>query len=337
MRRWVLGHPVLRHAPVVSDPPVIACNQYGSPMSDSSDPPTCAPANDQPDNPAADWWLDDQVRQVLADEFQKHMLGLGVVYRTEGVVHTALVTGFVIEREGFLLWITAGHCIEDLQELAADPNHKIISTRWYDPPDDLSGIGLPTPLSEMAWRRGVTEEFDVGVVFLRGHEVDLLRANKSFSPMGAEMWTNCLASAPEVMFVVGYAEQWIEATPFRAGGQDGVTMRAGMAVVPVVKVLNPDDHAGEGAFWSRKSCIYANVHLGTAADPHFLQSVKGMSGGPVLSVNRMADGGIETRLWGIQSCCADVAPETIRAESFANLSHSLDVLFDEARSLGYLD
>src|SRR5262249_41998001 len=106
-----------------------------------------------------------------------------------------------------------------------------------------------------------------------------------------------------------------------------------IAFDPIVRAL-PVDYVSpvgrEGLFWSHQHCIYGRVGREGASDAGNVESVKGVSGGPAVSIERTSKGHVRYRLFGLQSAWLSES-RIVRIEPEATIAKMLELEFREYR------
>ena len=95
-----------------------------------------------------------------------------------------------------------------------------------------------------------------------------------------------------------------------------------MTCIPLIKI-EYDQCKGEGEFWSDPDAFYGKIvpFSGDSEVPPI--NIKGMSGGPLLSIERKPDKGFLYRLYGIQRSW-ESRQRIIRAESIYKIQEIIE-------------
>src|SRR5438105_3577447 len=78
------------------------------------------------------WWLDVSACHTFARLFSRHILALQMVFRYQGKEYHDLYSGFATYYRNRLMWITAGHVIDEITERASNPKLEIGAAGWLD-------------------------------------------------------------------------------------------------------------------------------------------------------------------------------------------------------------
>jgi hypothetical protein len=171
-----------------------------------------------------------------------------------------------------------------------------------------------------SWR---AEGLDFGAVRLPILEKKALMANESASVMGEQAWRNLNAASPEGYYAIGFPREWNNLKKTRAEGTKVLnSLKADLACLPIAEVPRRNDSSGE-AFWEHEKSFYGEVLRFPDAPTLKVESIVGMSGGPILSIERSPDAKIGIRLVGLQ---VEWLPnsEIVRAESIQEIAAALD-------------
>lgn len=239
----------------------------------------------------------------LGEYLKRHALMLHVIFTRKGKPGQAHFTGILFERQGILYWVTAAHCLDAIQEALGDATVEIKASRWLDHDTRVHARGIPMDLKGMLTIRVATEMLDLAAIPLLGNTADLLRGCDTFAPLTEQVWGKNPEIPPGLLAVGGYPGEWFKGSVSESATSYEVTFSAGHALLPVDPLRAPADPlAGPPEWWARDDCIYGSVVLPTTVPHMRLESIVGMSGGPVFSLewDERANT-VRYRLYGIQS------------------------------------
>lgn len=135
-----------------------------------------------------EWCKRRDVVHELCQRLRQHIVPLEVVATVSGKPQIALFSGFLVERQSLLFWITAAHCIEHLKALTAHGEVEVVAARWHDQ-CAIAGAGfVPTDLSHVLQLSACESQTDVGLVLPRLNAQCLFRKNSSLRPLAAAPW-----------------------------------------------------------------------------------------------------------------------------------------------------
>jgi hypothetical protein len=198
-------------------------------------------------------------------------------------------TGFLLWEktsgdEGAAIWVTAGHCMQQIdEELLGKPEHYgDVRFRFVDTLHDGVVSDLPVPFDYIAekvkgWllhkdEHGVDLGLDFGVIFLRPHYSRALFANK-IAPVAEENWTG-IPDTFDKYFMLGLPAE-------RVGPNEQGIWTATPSMVEVTRLDERPECFGE-----QTDAMFYGV-----ADPDSqIRNIQGMSGGPIIGLKRGEDG-----------------------------------------------
>lgn len=236
------------------------------------------------------------VGQVLPlNEIRGSIPCMSIVYEIDGSHRLLVASGSLLEEQGELFWLTAGHVILEIERLRDEG--RIRAARWQD------GGHPPLPAQINDWSRIAVDDpqADCGIVAIPGLHAEGLRKQEHFKAFSLD---DCLEiTSPEAsaiahsrssksLFVFGYPQEW--ATITSKGTLDSrhaIEVSVRPVQIPLLNVARRDDverQAGpsEGAFW-RADSLFAMIPRREAVriEEDLLNSIKGVSGGPVILVH----------------------------------------------------
>ncbi|MCB8925293.1 MAG: hypothetical protein H6652_06655 [Ardenticatenaceae bacterium] len=269
-------------------------------------------SHELPDN----WWAYQSTCEILAGWFQKHLVGLLISISKNEKAHNNLVfTGFLLFYRERLLWITAGHVIDKIQEVLQEPNYDIVTMQWLD------GGKIPGAESVIVHNRDLQffstyeNDVDFGCVMIEGLDAANILQNNEVKVVTEQIWKNIHLSNPEGYYIVGYPEEWVE-TDLESSSNNIMINKlfARVACLPVEKT----DHPGKSVdpFWNNPEAFYGKIL--DYSDQNQPNSISGMSGGPLLSIERDQNGELRYYLFGLQHGW-DKNKRIIRAESIQTI------------------
>jgi len=247
--------------------------------------------------PPHGWWKQFWVANHLGAWFRRHLTSLQVVIGHEGKPYTGVYTGFLLERRGALFWVTAAHCLDDIEQHRLNP---ALAACWVDNHKDDAARSIPVVDAASMLDGGLKAPArDVGVLQPSKHEARLFRANPDYHPLDDVAWQGKGSITPDGLYVLGYPDEWRTDLQTETAETYDLMFTAALASLPMVERLSPD--YGSGDFWGRTNCIYGRVALPDGSPGPALKKIDGMSGGPVLSVQWVPGKGVVYHLFGVQS------------------------------------
>ena len=240
---------------------------------------------------SADWWRERHTCEVLLEEFRTRVLGLFLVFECGGKLEKTFYSGFPVRLENQLFWFTCAHVLKQVRGILKGSNCRVISVRWWDNGETRGAESVPVHDRDFDSFEFDEHYLDVGCVRLGDLDrINILRGGnlKPFSPFD---WDFKDQSEAEGHYLLGWSGEDLFVDSERA--QNSLTC------LPVEE-LSFETHAEPGPFWSDPLGFYGALRPYSGVDklPHI--DVRGMSGGPILSVRRDRERGIVYRLAAIQ-------------------------------------
>ena len=271
------------------------------------------------------WWQLESSCMILADWFSRHVLGLFLSVRDtfDGKVSDVIATGFILEHADNLLWITAGHVVDRINEIQASSRLELRQMVWMDGCDIQGAEAVIVHDRQLLTFSTSTQDLDFGAVALVGFDkANLLRCGRVL-PMTEQSWTNLHLAQPEGYYLIGYPQQWLEVRRRRKSSRMVQASATGNIVcLPMMRIERPKP-VPPGSFWRFPEGFYAQI-LPFADRPNGQpDDIAGMSGGPILSVERDSHAQLRYRLFGIHSAWLP-RKRIIRAEPIHKVASIID-------------
>lgn len=278
-------------------------------------------------DPAAAQPLDER---DLFKWFRQFVIGLQVVCSDGGQLDTTVLSGFILKHEDLFLWVTAGHCIEELKRLKSRCAN--VGLQWLDEHPNKKAPSLFVDydsLIELSFSRN-DDQLDVGIVVLRP------LWQKAFDSNPAKKWLPEPAWRPvqdgcriRDAFLIGYPHECMQCTEKLVTKAGHRYVRGTSASCYLrVEVIPPRDSDEYGGFW-RKNRIYGRVRVGDDSDGA-LRSVEGMSGGPLCVIFEQPDGLSSIRVLGIQSAWVQ-SVQIVSATPFDQVANAVEIAAQRIR------
>lgn len=94
-----------------------------------------------------DWWRSKGTINILTGWFRRYLLGLFTEVKSKNKTYRIMYSGFLLEYRNYLLWITAGHVVDQILKLVKNDQYSISTIRWVDnfPVEGAESIPLHKP------------------------------------------------------------------------------------------------------------------------------------------------------------------------------------------------
>jgi hypothetical protein len=276
----------------------------------------------------ANWWQNAAVASSLLKEIRACVVPLLVAGYVGREVQYSVYSGFFVTRAGTAVWLSAGHVVDEVTQLLSSPNFKILTMAWLDDFEAKGAEGVPLHRANIPTKSWKSEGLDIGAILPSALDVGNIFKNDKVKMIDAGAWENLSAVHPEGFYAIGFPRPWSihSQRPF-SSTKLLHSVKADLACLPLEEVLPPPEFAGDPV-WSNPRAFYGKI-LPFPDYPDFdLDNLRGMSGGPILSVERTENGYIGYRLVGVIQSWAR-AQSIIRAEPIDLVSRTVDKWLDE--------
>jgi hypothetical protein len=291
--------------------------------------------NENPDKFAAkmlelppDWWQTATASSVLIQQFKKHLLPLLVAGSVDRQVQYNVYTGILLRHGETIVWLTAGHVVDELIRILSSPHFKLSAMAWLDGYEATKAESVTMHRIDIPMKSWRVTGLDVGAVLPSILDVGNLLRNEKVETINSGIWKNLDLASPEGYYAIGFPRPWCHHTQTSAPNNKILnSVKADIACLPLREIPPPAEFAGDPE-WSNPEAFYGQL-LEYPDYPAFdLESARGMSGGPVLSVERDPDGRIRYRLVGVIQSFAE-GQSIFRAEPIQRVAEVIDLWLGE--------
>ena len=277
----------------------------------------------------SDWWRASHKIEVLTGWFRRYLIGLFVEFQDGKELRPFMFSGFLLEYRNRLLWATAGHVIDQLIELLENTNLSIKTMRWADNYSVRGAESIPMHHRDLQNLSVSFTHFgiDFGFVFLIGLDRENILRNDRINIMSMKGWQNLQFSNPEGYYILGYPRQLEKVE--KGIVRDGRVLKVFEAMptcLPIIRIPYRSEFS-QTLFWNDPDAFYGHIEPFSDGSLHQFSDIDGMSGGPILSIERTNAGEIKYRLFGIQRSW-EQDEGIIRAEPIQRVIAHLDLILD---------
>jgi hypothetical protein len=275
-----------------------------------------------------DWWQNVSAASTLRDWFKGHILALFVAGSVNGSFQFAVYSGILFDHDGTLVWITAGHVVEELATLITSPHFRASKICWLDDYHVTAASALPLHRTDIPMKSWRDTGLDLGALLPSVLDAGNIRLNDNVHPITARIWHNLNPAKVEGYYAVGFPGPWVQHSETPKPNRKTLhSVSANLACLPLKEIPPPVEMAHEQA-WADPGAFYGRI-IPFLDYPEFqVDTVRGMSGGPVLSVERNSDGRIVYRLVGIIEAWSP-SLSVIRAEPVRRVAAAIEAWLAE--------
>ena len=270
----------------------------------------------------SDWWQTAQATYSLLQWFKLHIVGLLLAGSVDHQFQYSFYTGFLLEHTNRLLWLSAGHVVEEIESALSSDRFRVSQFCWLDNYEDPKAPAVPVHRRDMPMHSWKQSSLDLGVVLPSLLDTGNLLRNEKLQLMEERVWRNLAQANPEGFYAIGYPRPWTTHTQKQVSPTQALhSLRADLACLPLAETTSPAPPPDDR--WLDTAAFYGKI-LPFPDMPDFeVDDIKGMSGGPVLSVERNKDGRIVYRLVGIVQSWYP-SQGIVRAEPIARVAETIE-------------
>jgi hypothetical protein len=270
-----------------------------------------------------DWWEEPETCKKFASLFIKHTVPLYFSVVSDGKRQDYCFSGLLMNYCDRLFWCSAGHVIENINQVLNTKNLTITKLLWLDRYEVPDADALIVHNRKLMCNYFYNDEFDFGIIEITGLDKAHLENNNKISPVTDLIWKNISKVIPDGFYIVGYPEVWKSTTlTSLPKNKTLVSLKANLACIPISRLSNIQlmDYSINPIF---KDDFYGKLSTSFESGLFPLE-LKGMSGGPVLSIERTVDGKLIYRLFGIL-CSWFQEKRIIRATPIEKIINQIDI------------
>jgi len=216
--------------------------------------------------------------------FNQHIVPIFFTFKKGEKRHSGVITTSVLSILDQWFLVTAGHCIEQIEDNVKKYGYIIEKCRLIDSAGLEAKFHHPIPFDyDGAYpTHSKNPDFDYGLILIREHYRSLLQAN-GIIPLNEEVWEK-QPENPDFFLLLGVPDQLTEIENEK------------LRIIATLHVIEP--------FESRPDCFSetsAPTFYGKIRLSHPVTNIEGMSGGPVLSFKKTKTGELKYWLHAMQS------------------------------------
>lgn len=279
-------------------------------------------------NLPSNWWQSANAADALIRWFERNIIGLLLAGMVEGTFQCSVYTGFLLRHGKYLLWLTAGHIVDELDQILSSEKFEITKFCWLDNYDSPAANAVLVHRKDMPKRSWKDASSDFGVVLPSVLDAGNLLNNPSVEIIEESIWKNLSQADPEGYYAIGYPKSWTSHSSKKVSTSKILhSVEARLAILPLAEISPPSSlsHIPE---WTDKQAFYGKILPFTDLPEFEVDDAKGMSGGPILSVERDPSGRIRYRLVGIIQAWYR-SESVIRAEPISRIASAISTWLDE--------
>jgi hypothetical protein len=157
-----------------------------------------------------EWWRKFRTCKDLSHWFINHLVGLLISYQFNNQIFERVHTGFLLFHRNVLLWVTAGHVIDNIRELTSNPEIRTLGMSWLDGCDIEGAESVVVHDRNLDMFSSNNRGIDFGVINIAGLDEANILANDNVKIMTQQVWKNLGNAIPEGYYVLGFPKEWVE-------------------------------------------------------------------------------------------------------------------------------
>jgi len=270
----------------------------------------------------SDWWQSVTSADALRDWFRRNIVGLLLAGFIDSQFQYSVYTGFLLRYKEHVLWLTAGHITEEIATALASNSFKLTKFCWLDDYHVSGANAVIVHRKDMHMRSWKDDGLDFGIIVPSILDAGNLFSNPDVEVVDETIWRNLAQANPEGYYAIGYPRPWTKHSSRRVSTKKMLhSVEVNLAILPL-REITPPEKLSENESWSNEEAFYGKILPYTDYPEFEVDEIKGMSGGPILSVERDPDGRIRYRLVGIiQSWYR--SESIVRAEPISKISQAI--------------
>jgi hypothetical protein len=211
-----------------------------------------------------------------------------------------IYTGFVMELKQHILWVTAGHVIDEIRQTLFSQNFTVSKMTWVDVFNKPGAEAVPVHDRNLYMESWYTTGLDFGVVIPGLLDSGEIMSNKQIKVITEEDWATAEDPTPDGHLIVGFPKILSNiTTKMLEASRSGTPLDTKLVGYPIKRVPWAAPVLYD-EFWNDPAAFYGEI-LHYPDNPDFeVSEIEWMSGGPVFSLKINDKGKITYRLVAIQ-------------------------------------
>lgn len=153
----------------------------------------------------SDWWQTYNASSTLVQWFKKHIVPLLVAGYVGGEFQFSVSTGLLLNHNNTIIWLTAGHVIDELLKILESSDFKLSKMAWLDNYEVSNVENVPLHRTNILMKSWHNEGLDVGVLKPSILDVGTILKNKNnVKPIDAQIWKILSQAKVEGYYAIGY-------------------------------------------------------------------------------------------------------------------------------------
>jgi len=199
---------------------------------------------------------------------------------------------------------------------------------WLDDFGVTNAEFVPLHRKDVLMKSWKDEGLDFGIIQPSELDVRNILINKKITPIESSIWKNLNEADPEGYYAIGYPRLFNNFQQTQvAGGKILCSVAADLVCIPL-REIPPPLIFKDNPMWANPNAFYGEIIPFPDLPLFDIEDGKGMSGGPIISIERNSEGRVVYRLVGVIQSFA-YAQSIFRAEPIDLIAKVIDGLFDQ--------
>ena len=155
-----------------------------------------------------DWWQTVAASTALLQKFTSHVIPLLVAGIIDNSVQYSVYSGILLRHERTIVWLTAGHIVDELVQVLSSPNFKLTTMVWLDDFSVKGAEGIRLHRTDIPMKSWKSTGLDVGAVLPSDVDLGNILKNDKVQPIDAGIWKNLSPIRPEGFYAIGFPRPW---------------------------------------------------------------------------------------------------------------------------------
>lgn len=197
--------------------------------------------------------------------------------------------------------MTAGHAVDQIEEIFTNQSVSVVRARWADGYAKSGAEALPVDPSELPANAfsASDKDMDFGAIAIRGLNEINIRQNNHSLVFTERAWKNTHLANPEGFYVFGFPDPWFKVSERRQS--ENQIFRKATANISCLPVQRIADRRDNNKFWNDPEAFYGQLLPFVDGQGYQPETIVGMSGGPLFSIDRDENDQFRYYLFGLQS------------------------------------
>jgi hypothetical protein len=249
------------------------------------------------------WWQMVRITNLFTKSFERSILGLLLAVWKGAEFEYSVYSGILLGYRGKLIWITAGHVIDEINQIMASSSLRIDLLCWLDGYKVKGAEGVRFHRMDPIMSSWKHEGTDIGLIIVSDLDAGNLLQNERIMPFSTSIWDYPNTSSIVGHYAVGYPRVWSTHEKTKISQRQLIHKVSSSLVCLPLERIKWESQLLDNEIWRKENAIIGRI-LKYPENPEFsLEKLQGISGGPIFTLLHTEDTRISYRLAGIVCEC----------------------------------